>query len=851
MQKSFHKSFSFLNWELNEKNHTLILNYHIEKIGKVSEVLTFPNFKKPKNNEINAACELIHLMCGVSYYKAGLAENIIFENKSPTNEMLAFTKKTWFHGLAELAFENKISLKDRLSFNINDNKNTGISLNKNRLASSNSLVAIGGGKDSLVTIEEIKAQGKNINLFMVGNSQLIKDVAKFIDLPLIQVHRKIDRKLIEYNKTGDGFNGHIPITAINSAIGVLTALLFDCNEVVFSNEKSADSANTINQDGDEVNHQYSKSHEFEKDFSNILFSEVTKNIDYYSQQRGFSELEILEKFSKYPQYFPVFSSCNRNFHIDGSRNKNKKWCGDCPKCRFIFLGLAPFVSKEQLLEIFGTNLLDNLAQKKGFEELLGIRGFKPFECVGEIEESQKAFEMIHERADWKNDALINIMDSKSEIDLTVNSKLDQIKNKKLAIWGFGVEGKATAKYLKAKGIEFKVLCREEEKDCFYSCITKQVNSELLDRFDIIIKSPGISPYTDLVNHAKCAFTSPTAIWFANEKNTKVIVVTGTKGKSTSVSLLTHVMSDYGLKVNLVGNIGEALIGSSGSSSDFDFIILEASSFQIYDGNIEADIAVITNLFPEHIDWHQGVDNYFSDKLKLLQNSKVKILNADNATLNELIIDDSAQYFNKKTGYHVINNALFNNDKLLLNSDEIQLIGNHNLENIAAVLMVCDNCNLNQNKILKSIKQFKPLAHRLQSLGKIGKCYAINDSIATTPMATIAALTTVDLSNTTLLIGGYDRGHDWTNFVDNLIDFKPKLIIVSGQNADLICTLFESSNSNCNYIKLKTLKDSIKLAVDKTPENGLILLSPGAPSFDQFDSYIKRGIFFEKELMKYV
>jgi hypothetical protein len=406
MSKSFHKIFKFLDWHLDESKHQLQLNYRVEAIGRVTECLEFPPFTVAKENQaaISRACELIHLLCGVSYYKAGLAENIEFESDRPPKSMIDFVAKTWFHGLAEMAFENEVSLN--INFNDIDLRDNCKILENRALDTHKSLVPLGGGKDSLVTIEELKQQKKNITLFMVGQSELIKDVAQKINLPLLQVKREIDSQLIAYNKTKKGFNGHVPITAINSSIAVLVALLFDFSEIVFSNERSSDSANTINKDGDLVNHQYSKSYEFERDLASIITQQISPNLNYYSQQRAYSELAILEKFSHYPQYFSLFSSCNRNFHIDGSKNVNSRWCCDCPKCRFVFLGLAPFVEKKQLLEIFKVNLLDDEKQKQGFAELLGTEGFKPFECVGEIEESQLAFNMIKNRIEWTNDCLI-------------------------------------------------------------------------------------------------------------------------------------------------------------------------------------------------------------------------------------------------------------------------------------------------------------------------------------------------------------------------------------------------------------------------------------------------------------
>ena len=325
MKKSFHKSFKFLDWKLNTEDFTLSLAYKVQGIGEVTEILSFPKFNitllKQHKGAIEKSCELIHLMCGVSYYKAGLATEISFHKQKPSQLMSRFIEKTWFNGLAELAHENDISLNNHINIPFDDQliqQSTAATLNKC------ALVPLGGGKDSLVTIEELKQQDQNICLFMVGASKLIKEMAHFINLPLIQVTRKIDQKLIEYNR-GNAFNGHVPITAINSAIAVLSALLFDCNEIIFSNERSADSANTLNADGNLVNHQYSKSYEFERDLVKVLHAEITQSINYYSLQRPYSELAILKKFSQYPQYFSIFSSCNRNFHIDGSKNKESRW----------------------------------------------------------------------------------------------------------------------------------------------------------------------------------------------------------------------------------------------------------------------------------------------------------------------------------------------------------------------------------------------------------------------------------------------------------------------------------------------------------------------------------------------
>ncbi|MFK8011436.1 MAG: UDP-N-acetylmuramoyl-L-alanine--D-glutamate ligase [Marinicellaceae bacterium] len=425
-------------------------------------------------------------------------------------------------------------------------------------------------------------------------------------------------------------------------------------------------------------------------------------------------------------------------------------------------------------------------------------------------------------------------------------KLSDLSEKKIGIWGFGVEGQATADYLKRKGLDFSVLCSPKEVDKQYTCITDKVDTKLLNCFDVIVKSPGISPYPEYVQKCQAHITSPTALWFANEKKTTVIAITGTKGKSTLVSLLTHILNAFDKKTHLVGNIGQALISSH---SDYDYIVLEASSFQIYDGNIAAEIALLNNLYPEHLDWHNGQDNYFHDKLKIFDNAEIKITNAQDSRIQQRLPAKGLIYFNHKDGFHVLNSVLFYQKQKILDLTEIQLIGHHNLENIGAVLTICLQLNLDLIKCVEAIKYFKPLVHRLQNLGKVGQHYAINDSIATTPIATLAAMQTVDLSQTTLLIGGFDRGHDWTDFAEALNNNPPNLLLISGQNAQAIFQHLRQLKAEFNYKLLEDLSSAIKYAKLNSPKNHTLLLSPGAPSFDQFESYIQRGEFFQKEFKK--
>jgi hypothetical protein len=273
---------------------------------------------------------------------------------------------------------------------------------------SSALVAIGGGKDSLVTIEALRAAGVDQTVTWIGGSQLIAACAARTGLPTLNIGRQLAPELFDYNRQG-ALNGHIPVTAVNSAILVLAAVLRGDGQVVFSNERSASYGSMIMlPDGrgtGEVNHQWSKGWAFEQAFGEHVERHVAPGLHYFSLLRPLSELAVARQFAKSDRYDAWFSSCNRNFHILGERPV-QRWCGVCPKCHFVFLALAPFMSKPRLVSIFGRNLLDDPAQAAGYDALLEFQDHKPFECVGEGRESRAAMAALVQRPEWREDALV-------------------------------------------------------------------------------------------------------------------------------------------------------------------------------------------------------------------------------------------------------------------------------------------------------------------------------------------------------------------------------------------------------------------------------------------------------------
>jgi hypothetical protein len=315
--------------------------------------------------------------------------------------------ETYLHGLAEFAYQNKLDLRGRINFlplasHPGESRNDEQDVPRLDLP-RRSLVPVGGGKDSLVSVEMLKGVQEPMTAVWIGNSELIAACAQRTGLPMLNIRRQLAPELFEYNQAG-AWNGHIPVTAINSAILLCAALLYGYDTIVFSNERSASEA-TLEYDGQPVNHQWSKSADFERRLREYTKSHIGAGLDYFSLLRPWSELAVTREFARSTEYDDVFSSCNRNFRIRAERPADR-WCGQCPKCHFVFLALAPFVAKPRLLKIFGRNLLDDVSLAPGFDALIEYRDHKPFECVGEGRESRAAMAALARRPEWREDALV-------------------------------------------------------------------------------------------------------------------------------------------------------------------------------------------------------------------------------------------------------------------------------------------------------------------------------------------------------------------------------------------------------------------------------------------------------------
>jgi len=329
-----------------------------------------------------------------SYWKLTSSPIIEIRAGYLNKNQIQWWKNIFIEGMGQFYYENKIDWRIKNFLKIYSTiksgpKNLFLGKLKNCY-----LLPFAGGRDSIVTLENLKRKNKEITLFTVNPIEKIQQTVKISGIKKqIIIKRILDRKLLDLNKKGF-LNGHIPFTSMLSFLSVFCAVIFDCKNIAFSNEKSSDEGN-VKYLGKVINHQWAKSSVFEKKFKEYSKKYLAKDINYFSFLRKFTEIEISEKFSKYQKYFPVFSSCNAGMKIStkGLLGAEKRWCGKCPKCLFVFLTLYPFVDDKKIIKIFGSNLFEDKNLLPLMKDIVGKGKLKPLECVGTYKESRKAFEL--------------------------------------------------------------------------------------------------------------------------------------------------------------------------------------------------------------------------------------------------------------------------------------------------------------------------------------------------------------------------------------------------------------------------------------------------------------------------
>ena len=350
----------------------------------------------------------------ISYYKATCSPKIIINAGYLNDEQIKWFKKLIYNGLGEFFYKNEITttIEDLCEIVINNKEFKDYS--KVQFTGKGNLIPVGGGKDSCVSMEILKNEDNYCFLMNAKTPSLsCAHISGHSDEQIIDVERNIDRKIVDLNNEGY-LNGHTPFSALVAFISYLCAYISNRKNIILSNESSANEPTVINSS---VNHQYSKSIEFENDFREYINKFFKIDINYFSLLRGLSEYQVGKLFSKYTKYHEAFKSCNL-----GSKNAEWKWCCNCPKCLFVYIILSPFLYKDDLIKIFGEDLFEREDLLETFKEIVGEKDVEPFECVGTINEANYAIKELLNKID--NDNLPILL--KHYVD-NVNFKPDEDK----------------------------------------------------------------------------------------------------------------------------------------------------------------------------------------------------------------------------------------------------------------------------------------------------------------------------------------------------------------------------------------------------------------------------------------
>ncbi|MEO5565138.1 MAG: UDP-N-acetylmuramoyl-L-alanine--D-glutamate ligase [Luteimonas sp.] len=446
----------------------------------------------------------------------------------------------------------------------------------------------------------------------------------------------------------------------------------------------------------------------------------------------------------------------------------------------------------------------------------------------------------------------------------------QLTGKRVALWGWGREGRAAWHVLHERGIgPLALFCNASEaKDALALDpglgIELEATCERLSAFEVVVKSPGISPYKAEALAAAAAgtrFVGGTALWFAARAGADGVVpgtlcVTGTKGKSTTTALLAQLLRAGGHRTALAGNIGLPLLELL--DEDAEYWAIEVSSYQTGDvatSGARPQIAVGLNIFPEHLDWHGSHERYVADKLRLFSDAqpRIAVLNAEDPILSALALPGSqVRWFNRADGWHLRGDALHRGDDFVMDAAALPLPGHHNRGNLCAALAAIEALGLDAAGLAPCAAAFQPLPHRLQRLGTRDGLEWVNDSISTTPYASLAALEVYRGERVALLVGGHDRGLDWSGFADAMRRHAPAVIVTiehpaEHQNGARIHALLAPLTGECGFTLLaaSNLEQAVAQARIALRGRGVVLLSPGAPSFGAYRDYTERGRHFAR------
>lgn len=417
MQKKI-DMFTIQKWKIDAETNSVQFRFECGTYGAFEEVISFPahaDIQGYKESEVlHNLLDVMAAYLGVSYYKLSAVGHLKID--MPFSDIVKNSiEKIYTEGLGEFYIRNALKYPPAIEFSYEEGSKKSLSVSEDALRqvkASKVTVAFGGGKDSHASVGLLGGVEVTQELVSVVLSDTVKATLERLsggDLTFIK--RRIDPKLIVLVKEGQGYNGHIPITAINSMILTIYSLVVGNEWVVFSNERGA-SVPTMHHDGHDINHQYSKSFEFESLFRDVVNNICGDRVQYFSLLRSFSELWIAKYLAtKVPTAHLCFSSCNKNFIFEGQGKleAGKRWCGKCSKCVYTAIIIAPHVTREKFLEIFRSEILNDADNIQISKDLCGIGACKPWECVGDFSDTAAALSSLLSKEEWGDSLVLNAL----------------------------------------------------------------------------------------------------------------------------------------------------------------------------------------------------------------------------------------------------------------------------------------------------------------------------------------------------------------------------------------------------------------------------------------------------------
>lgn len=417
--------------------------------------------------------------------------------------------------------------------------------------------------------------------------------------------------------------------------------------------------------------------------------------------------------------------------------------------------------------------------------------------------------------------------------------LGDLNGKKVCILGYGKEGQAMHQILQKHEINATVTIADKNPHIQAAGVALQVGDQYLDnldRFDVIIKSPGIPPEPRISAQKGC-ITNSTDL-FLHEATTHgafVIGVTGSKGKSTTSTLIYEILKAAGKDALLVGNIGEPAIMHIEDAKPGTIFVLEMSSYQLMDTTASPHIAVITSFFPEHLDYHGSVENYREAKMHI-----TRFQTESDFVFFDALSSGAEDIAHASAGKRIAVHA----EDFPMQLEAMQLKGEHNHRNAAIAFLVGRLFQIPEKIILPVIQSFKGLPHRLQFLGVIGGIEWVDDAISTTPESTIAALDAIGDGVQTIVLGGQDRGNDFSELGKRIARSQIKTVILFPGSGPRIRSAIEAAHASVQFIETTTMEEAV-FAAKKNTDKGIVLLSTASPSYNMFKNFEAKGKEFKK------